>query len=157
MPPTNRTYKGAKSKAKRQQAFIMAFMDCASIVKACKKSKVPRQTVYDWFEADDKFREAFDKASIAALGVLEDEAVRRAYEGTLKPVYQSGRLVGKVREFSDQLLIILLKARAPQKYKDRFAGELTGKDGAPLNLPAPQINVYTSGPPLASSESEIQE
>lgn len=35
--------------------------------------------------------------------------------------------------------------------------ELYGKDGAPLNLPVPQINVYNSGPPLASSESEIEQ
>jgi hypothetical protein len=132
MPPTNRTYKGKNNKGKRQQAFLAAFMEHASIVKACKKSKVPRQTVYDWFESDEEFAKAFDKASVAALGALEDEAVRRAYEGTLRPVYQGGKLVGKTREFSDQLLIILLKARAPEKYKERISQDIKHK-----GIPAP--------------------
>lgn len=40
-------------------------------------------------------------------------------------------------------------------WQDKVATELTGKDGSPLNLPVPQISVYNSGPPLASSETEI--
>jgi hypothetical protein len=48
---------------------------------------------------------------------LEDEAVRRAYEGVERPVFQGGKQVGVVREYSDTLLIFLLKALRPEKYR----------------------------------------
>jgi hypothetical protein len=41
------------------------------------------------------------------------EAWRRAVKGCRKPVYQGGQLVGYVREFSDLLLIFLIKAARP--------------------------------------------
>ena len=44
---------------------------------------------------------------------LEAEAYRRAVEGVERPVYQGGRLVGTVREYSDSLLTIMLRARHP--------------------------------------------
>lgn len=57
---------------------------------------------------------------------MEDEAFRRAVNGTEKPVYQGKELVGHVREYSDTLMIFMLKARRPEKFKDRVASEISG-------------------------------
>lgn len=150
--------KGKPSKKKQQADFIRWLEEYASVSRAAKKAKVPRSNIYEWLKVDPEFKTKFDEACELAIAALEDEAVRRAHEGTMKPIYQQGKKVGSVREYSDTLLIVLLKARAPQKYKDRFAGELTGKDGAPLSMmPAPQIKVYNVGPPLAGSEDEIKD
>lgn len=111
--------KDKRSKKKQQADFLLKFGECASVSKAAKQAKVPRSTVYDWLKKDADFKTAFDEACEAAIGALEDEAVRRAHEGTVKPVFQGGKKVGSVREYSDTLLIVLLKARSPEKYKER--------------------------------------
>jgi hypothetical protein len=52
-------------------------------------------------------------------------------EGVDKPVYQGGVLVGYVREYSDQLLVTLLKAHRPEKFRDNVAfGALAHSLGA---------------------------
>ena len=45
--------------------------------------------------------------------------MRRASEGTLKPVFYQGKMCGEIREYSDTLLIFLLKARRPETYRER--------------------------------------
>ena len=42
-------------------------------------------------------------------------------------MYQSGQLVGHIREFSDMLLDRLLKARRPNKYRDRVGIDQTNR------------------------------
>jgi hypothetical protein len=46
---------------------------------------------------------------------LETEAYRRAVLGYEEPVYQPGEKVGVVTRYSDNLLMLLLRSRAPQK------------------------------------------
>ena len=50
---------------------------------------------------------------------LEDEAHRRAFDGTEEPVFHQGQECGSVRKYSDTLAIFLLKAHAPEKYRER--------------------------------------
>jgi len=70
---------------------------------------------------DARFNAAVDDALEKACDCLELVAHRRAAIGTLKPVYQNGKKVGVVREHSDTLLIFLLKANRPEKYRESFA------------------------------------
>lgn len=120
MPPTIVLLKKDKrSKKKRQSDFLTAFVDLVSITRACKKAKIPRQTIYDWKKSDKEFNENYEEAAKLALEALEDEAIRRAHEGVSKPVYHSGEKVGTVKEYSDTLMIFLLKARDPEKYRER--------------------------------------
>ena len=132
MPRAIRQLKRDKRTKKQQQSdFLAVFAEVVSVLRACKKTKVARSSIYDWLKKEPAFKAQFDEACELALAALEDEAVRRAFEGTNKPVYQSGKKVGTIREYSDTLMIFILKARAPEKYKERQ--ELTGKNGAPLN------------------------
>jgi len=78
------------------------------------------------------FAAAWDEALEIATGSLELEARRRAQKGVLEPVYYKGKKVGAVRKYSDTLLIFLLKAHRPDKYRDNVRHEVTGKDGSPI-------------------------
>jgi hypothetical protein len=83
-------------------------------------SQVSPNTVYKWREFDDEFVMLERQAKDAFADALEIEAIRRAWHGTKKPVYQNGTLGGYVQEFSDTLLIFALKAIRPDKYRERF-------------------------------------
>ena len=65
------------------------------------------------------FALAWDVAVDAAADALELEARRRAVEGTEKPVFFQGYECGRIREYSDTLLIVLLKANRPGKFRER--------------------------------------
>jgi hypothetical protein len=130
--PRTIAHKDKRSTKKRKKEFLLQLEATASITRACKLSKVPRRTVYDWIEADADFEIALERSKKIAVDALEDEAVRRGYEGTVRPVFQGGKEVGKIREYSDSLLMMLMKGGMPDKYKERFAGELSGKGGGPI-------------------------
>ena len=48
--------------------------------------------------------------------LLEEEMWRRAREGVEKPVFYQGKVVGHVREFSDVLVLELIRARPKHDY-----------------------------------------
>jgi hypothetical protein len=91
---------------------------------ACREVGIAsRQTVYEWLESDPEFAAKYAEAEAKALAVLEREAHRRAVEGTpyVRTSYWHGEPVGtdyKV-EYSDALLTTLLRARAPEKYREK--------------------------------------
>jgi hypothetical protein len=132
MPRTIAHTVDKRTPKKKKTDFLRALEETASVRRACSKAKVPRRTVYDWREKDEEFEADFQKSRIIAADNLEDEAHRRGYEGYLKPVYQGGKKVGTIREYSDTLLILLMKGNLPEKYKDRFAGEMSGPGGGPI-------------------------
>ncbi|MCH7474353.1 MAG: hypothetical protein IIA27_06745 [Gemmatimonadetes bacterium] len=87
---------------------------------ACEVAGVGRSSHYRWLEKDPEYREAFELAKEDAADILEAEAYRRAVEGVEKPVgWYKGKPGGTVREYSDILLIFLLKALRPEKYRER--------------------------------------
>jgi hypothetical protein len=116
--PTKRT-------PKRREAFLAALETTANVSRACRMAHLPRQCAYEWRDADEEFAKAWEEALERGTDALEDEAVRRAYQGVLKPVYQGGKKVGTVREYSDTLLIFMLKARRPEKFKERIEHGVT--------------------------------
>lgn len=126
----------------RKDRFLEELAKRANVSAAAKKAGVGRSTVYDWYRADEDFAKRWDEAVDVAVDSLEKEAWRRARDGVLKPVYQKGEKVGTVREFSDQLMITLLKAHRPDRYRDRQQLEHTGPGGQPLPPAVAQVNVY---------------
>lgn len=115
---------------KRDEAFIAALRDGRSVTAACIDAGIGRTSAYQWREDDPEFAKAWDEAVEEGTDLLEDEAQRRGRDGTQKPVYQGGKKVGVVREYSDTLLIFLLKARRRGKFGDKI--EATGANGGPL-------------------------
>ena len=109
----------------KRAAFLSALADTGIILRACEVSDTPRTNVYRW-RKEPEFEAAFQSAIEEATERLELEARRRALEGTEKPVYQGGQLVGYVREYSDTLLIFTLKALRPDKYRENAKIEHSG-------------------------------
>lgn len=102
----------------RREAVIAALSECGNVQESCNAAGVSRQVFYDWVK-DPDFAEQVASARESAADRLEQEARRRAHDGTEKPVYQGGRRVGTIREYSDTLLIFLLKGCRPEKYRER--------------------------------------
>jgi hypothetical protein len=98
--------------------FLDALAEGHSITGAAHEANVHPTLVHRRRKEDEEFRKAWGEAAELGTKLMEQEAARRAFHGTLKPVYQQGACVGHIREFSDTLMIFLLKARRPEKYRD---------------------------------------
>jgi hypothetical protein len=103
-----------------QTRFLEALADTGNVRHAALHIKRSPTTVYKHRQRDPAFAAAWDAALNSAMDtVLEVEAIRRAVEGVEQPVYYQGAQVGTRREYSDTLLIFLLKGWKPERYKDR--------------------------------------
>jgi hypothetical protein len=116
---------------KRQAKFLERLAAGWSVTDAARSAGIVPRTAYNYRTAGTPeynavFEAAWDDALEAGTDRLEDEAMRRAVEGTEKPVYQRGLLVGRVREYSDTLTVFLLKARRPGKYRERVDVQHSG-------------------------------
>jgi hypothetical protein len=67
---------------------------------AAKAARISLATHYRMLEGDGGYRKAFEAAQQQVIGFLEDEAFRRALAG------------------SDELLIFLLRAWLPERYRE---------------------------------------
>ena len=115
-------------------AFCAALAETGIVGKACAAVDISRRTAYNWREDCPEFAQAWDKALKIGVTALEDEAHRRAFDGTLEPVFHQGDECGTVRKYSDTLAIFLLKAHAPEKYRENSRMELTGANGGPVQI-----------------------
>lgn len=117
-----------------RERFLAALARLGRVDLAAEETGIDRSVTYDWRKADPAFAAKWEVARQLGAEKLEDEAYRRGHDGVDKPVFQGGGQVGTVREYSDTLLIFLLKGAMPHKYKDRVQNEHTGKDGGPIDL-----------------------
>jgi hypothetical protein len=115
VPAPGRTIRTTENTA----AFLDALAATASVRAACEFARIDRASVYRWRDEDSGFAEEWDAALDRGTDALEDEAVRRASEGCEKPVYRGNELLYTAREYSDALLALVLKARRPEKYRER--------------------------------------
>jgi hypothetical protein len=109
--------------ARAKHAFLVSYREWANISYACQAARVPRRNIYTWQEHDEEFAAAMRLAGDAATERLEREAWRRATEGTpyKRTSYWHGEPVGTDEkiEYSDQLLMLLLRARRPDLYREK--------------------------------------
>jgi hypothetical protein len=118
----------------KKKAFLASFAQTASVTKAAEAVEINRAMHYRWLRDDPKYAAAFERAKEQAAQGLEDEAVRRAYEGTLVPVFWKGKPAGVTRSYSDGLLQFLLKGFRPEKYRERSNLEVSGPAGSPVEI-----------------------
>lgn len=98
--------------AGRKVAFLIEYEGRGSLTAAAKAAGIVRRTHYDWLEKDPQYAKSFESAKGRALDSLETEAWDRAFEG------------------SDLLLIFLLKANNPAKYRDHWEPKVKDGDGS---------------------------
>lgn len=110
------------------KAFITTLSLRAIVSHACNAARIDRATAYRAKETDPVFAQAWDEAVEVAADTLEDEAWRRATEGVEKPVgFYQGAAAEYVREYSDVLLMFMLKGARPNKYRENVKLEHGGK------------------------------
>jgi hypothetical protein len=102
--------------AKAKEIFVRTLMETANVSLACSRANISRQRAYQIRDKDSEFRAAWDQAVDVVIDMLEQEVFRRGYTGIDKPIYQGGHKVGVIREYSDSLLALSLKAYLP-KYR----------------------------------------
>ena len=103
-----------------EDAFFAALALTGNVSAACDAADITRATAYKRRKGSAGFRERWEEAREEAADLLEAEAVRRAVEGVERPVFYQGKQCGVIPEYSDTLLIFLLKAARPEKYRDNY-------------------------------------
>jgi hypothetical protein len=116
---------------KNKERWLEAHRKTGIIVVTCRKTKIARPTIYKWLAEDPEFAAAKAEAEQEAVELLEAEARRRAEKGVLKPVFYKGERCGSIREYSDSLMMFIIKAKKPE-YRDRVTNEIVGADGKPI-------------------------
>ncbi len=114
----------------RKVTFLKHFRRSGNVSDAARLAKVDRTAPYRWEREDPKFKKAWEIAREESIDVLEKEARRRAVTGYLEPVYFQGKKVGAVKKYSDQLLVVLLRAHHPA-FKEKL--EVTAKTRNPVH------------------------
>ena len=77
-----------------------------------------RNQAYYVRRRSEDFAAQWDEALEEGSDLLEAEARRRAVTGVDKPVYYKGEVVGSITQYSDRLLMFLLRAHRPQMFRD---------------------------------------
>lgn len=116
--------------AANKAAFLRNYEAIGTVTGAAAQTNIDRTTVYLWFEKDAAFGAAFKQSQERAVDLAEQELRRRGIAGYDKPVFQGGKRVGTIREYSDACLIFYLKGRRREVFGDRR--ELSGPDGGPI-------------------------
>ena len=122
---TVKTTSTTKKSTMRLKKILAALSAGATLSKAASVGGISSTTLRNWRKADGAFEQDCLDALEAGTDALEDEAFRRAAIGTKKPVgFHQGQHTGVfVTEYSDSLLVFMLKARRPDKFKDNTKSE----------------------------------
>ncbi len=145
-----------------QRLFLEQFANIGVITAASKLCGVDRAMHYRWLQDKEKYPEyggQFLEASEMAADRAEAEMVRRGIIGWEEPVF--GKLPGKEtgtgkvgsrRMFSDRMLELCLKARRPEKFRERH--EHTGAGGGPIQVQ--DLTMLTTAELLTRSEALVK-
>lgn len=102
--------------------FIQALRNSANVRASCQAAGISRMAAYKARERSEEFAREWDEALEEAVDTLEAAAWQRARDGVRReePIYYQGEQVGTkvITEYSDTVLLALLKAHRPNKYRD---------------------------------------
>lgn len=150
---TNTNKTGTEATHKKE-AFLKSYKVTGNVTLSARDIKVHRSTIYKWLESDHNFKEKYENAQQEALDLIEQEAIRRATTGVEKIKFYKGKpiMVPVLKddgtpvldknnnpvmrpytehEYSDTLMIFMLKSLRPEKYRERSSVDLTS-DGDKL-------------------------
>ena len=108
---------------KKRKVFLRVLAQTGKVVEAAKACGfVDTSTIQRYRREDEDFAKDWDVALQAAANVLEEEAIRRATEGVLEPVFYKGDVVGYKTNYSDSLLMFVLRGLKPDTYRESARG-----------------------------------
>ncbi|MEM0909828.1 MAG: terminase [Pseudomonadota bacterium] len=101
----------------KRKKFLNMLAETANVSAAARHIGMSRRRMYQIKDTDPSFAEDWENAIDEGVDSLELEARRRAKDGTSKPLMYQGEKCGEVIEYSDTLMMFLLRAHRPEKYK----------------------------------------
>jgi hypothetical protein len=107
--------------SQRRTKFLKELGRSGNISAAARKAGVSRSHAYAMRSTDIDFASEWTDALENAVDSLEAEARRRAVDGVDSPHFHQGNIAGTVKKYSDSLLMFLLKAHRPERYRERAA------------------------------------
>lgn len=126
------------SEAPRLTAFLASIREFPHIGHAAKAAGISRSTHYARYDRDEVYRAKFEEAWRWGVGVLRDEAIRRALHGYQEPVVYKGRFQyeGKgskkklvtITKYPERLTMAVLRGELSDVYnreKVEHSGEIT--------------------------------
>lgn len=102
-----------------KQPFLEAISRGLCVREACRIAGITPGPVYHQRNTDEEFQKEWDRVADLGTELLEQEAQRRAFHGTEKPVFYKGEQCGVIQEYSDTLLMFVLRGRKPEMYRDK--------------------------------------
>lgn len=118
----------------RKRTFLEHLRATCNVTESAQIAGVSRTAMYERRAIDPELAKAWDDAVEQATDALEKEARRRALDGVDKPVYFQGKKVDLIKEYSDPLLMFMLRGHRPHKYRERVVE-------TPKQIDKPAINV----------------
>src|SRR6266478_1646160 len=113
-----------------QERFLRVLAETGIVSTAVEIAGTSRTRVYELRKRNSGFAAGWEEAEERAADALEAEAWRRAVVGVQEPLVSGGKVVRDddgqpiaIRRYSDTLMLALLKARRPDRFKDRAAVE----------------------------------
>lgn len=121
----------------KQRLFIEALADCGSVANAARMVGMSETSCYKLRRSPGA--EGFDRAWSVAIGTaskkLIDAAFERALIGSDEPVFdRDGRHVGRRLRQSDKMLMFLLRAYMPERFRHAVNDRISADE-----LPAPAL------------------
>ena len=113
-------------------AFLRCLEEVPNVSRAARAIGMTRRAVYAAAKISDEFHEAWEEALDVGVDRIEEELHNRAVLGVSRPVFQGGKHVGATTEYSDNLMIFLLKAHRPKRYRENSTIEHRG--AAPVTI-----------------------
>jgi hypothetical protein len=120
------TEAGTITQAQRAR-FLEELANSRNVTIAARAAGIARRAVLSLRARDADFAAASQDAEEEASDLLEHEARQRAMKGVEEPVYYHGQEVGKVRRYSETLLLMFLRAERPEKFADKGTAAGTAK------------------------------
>lgn len=116
-------------KAQIKKEFLEHLVETGGNRKlSAEKVRVSTKTMYSWRREDTIFAEEWDICEEMGVDSLEDEAVRRGHDGVEEDIYYKGEIVGQKTNYSDAVLMFLLKGKRRERYGDSKHVTLEGGD-----------------------------
>jgi len=130
---------------RRANRFLKALAEGGSVSSAAASVGISRITAYNLRSRNPEFARLWDEAIEVATDRLEDVARHVATTGWLEPVYQGGELVGYRRRFSIPVLLTLLRAHRPEKFRRTDSADLDVPPPAPSESSDVVIDFHDDG------------
>ena len=116
-----------------KRALLRAYGKYGTILAAIQEAGCTYGSHYHWMHNDEEYPALFERAKAIFCDRLDEEVFRRAVRGIEQPVFYCGKEVGKIRKYSDILLIFAAKGAMPQKYNTERR-EVSGRGGGSIQV-----------------------